>query len=462
MKKILKLKGELVLYVLISGITAFILSIILKEYVMGSFLNNFKSSTNYAQNNIINTNEYDELKNMNMKDSNKLQKFLDDEFTKYTMSYTIFIVQKNGHVLASTNKEIKAIDSSKIVVGSTNFKFLNETRKNLVKITRCDYLKDECYLYYIYIGYGVLENDYIINLMIIIIFIITFLILIWPKISYISNIKSTIRSIAKGNLYERVNLKYKNELGELAEDVNYMASKIEKEDRTKREFLTNISHDLRTPLTTMLGYVNMIKNNKYNSKEELNNYTDIINKKGLYLKNMLDDFFQYSKLSSKDIIVERQCLELNELARQIAQEYEYEFRQKCLILSLKLPEDIIYINIDPKLYLRAINNLLSNALKYSKHNTSVEFTINREKYNNEFYGGVILISNIPDEVINNHELEDFFERLYKKDLSRQNEGSGLGLSIVKNIINIHNDFIKIYKKDDRLFFKVYVREINVE
>lgn len=75
MKKILKLKGELVLYVLISGITAFILSIILKEYVMGSFLNNFKSSTNYAQNNIINTNEYDELKNMNMKDSNKLQKF---------------------------------------------------------------------------------------------------------------------------------------------------------------------------------------------------------------------------------------------------------------------------------------------------------------------------------------------------------------------------------------------------
>ncbi|WP_242831598.1 HAMP domain-containing sensor histidine kinase [Clostridium botulinum] len=411
------------------------------------------------QNNVISTSEYAELKNMDMKDSNKLQKFLDDEFIKYSMSYTIFIVQKNGHVLASTNKEIKTIDPSKIVIGSKKLKFLDETRKNLVKITRCDYLKNGCYLYYIYVGYGVLENDYIIQLMIIIIFIITFLVLIWPKISYISNIKSTIRSIAKGNLYERVNLKYKNELGELAEDVNYMALKIEKEDKIKRQFLTNISHDLRTPLTTMLGYINMIKNNKYTSKDELNNYTDIINKKGLYLKDMLDDFFQYSKLSSKDIVVERQCLELNELARQIAQEYEYEFTQKCLILSLKLPADIIYINIDPKLYLRAINNLLSNALKYSKHNTSVEFTINREKYNNEFYG-VVLISNIPNEVINNDELEDFFERLYKKDLSRQNGGSGLGLSIVKNIIKIHDDFIKVYKKNDRLFFKIYIKEIK--
>ncbi|MBN3410322.1 two-component sensor histidine kinase [Clostridium botulinum] len=459
MKKILKLKGELVLYVLISCIISFILSIFLKEYVIGSFLNNFKSSTNYVQNNVISTSEYAELKNMDMKDSNKLQKFLDDEFIKYSMSYTIFIVQKNGHVLASTNKEIKTIDPSKIVIGSKKFKFLDETRKNLVKITRCDYLKNGCYLYYIYVGYGVLENDYIIQLMIIIIFIITFLVLIWPKISYISNIKSTIRSIAKGNLYERVNLKYKNELGELAEDVNYMALKIEKEDKIKRQFLTNISHDLRTPLTTMLGYINMIKNNKYTSKDELNNYTDIINKKGLYLKDMLDDFFQYSKLSSKDIVVERQCLELNELARQIAQEYEYEFTQKCLILSLKLPADIIYINIDPKLYLRAINNLLSNALKYSKHNTSVEFTINREKYNNEFYG-VVLISNIPNEVINNDELEDFFERLYKKDLSRQNGGSGLGLSIVKNIIKIHGDFIKVYKKNDRLFFKIYIKEIK--
>ncbi|GAE00771.1 His Kinase A (phosphoacceptor) domain protein [Clostridium botulinum B str. Osaka05] len=459
MKKILKLKGELVLYVLISCIISFILSIFLKEYVIGSFLNNFKSSTNYVQNNVISTSEYAELKNMDMKDSNKLQKFLDDEFIKYSMSYTIFIVQKNGHVLASTNKEIKTIDPSKIVIGSKKLKFLDETRKNLVKITRCDYLKNGCYLYYIYVGYGVLENDYIIQLMIIIIFIITFLVLIWPKISYISNIKSTIRSIAKGNLYERVNLKYKNELGELAEDVNYMALKIEKEDKIKRQFLTNISHDLRTPLTTMLGYINMIKNNKYTSKDELNNYTDIINKKGLYLKDMLDDFFQYSKLSSKDIVVERQCLELNELARQIAQEYEYEFTQKCLILSLKLPADIIYINIDPKLYLRAINNLLSNALKYSKHNTSVEFTINREKYNNEFYG-VVLISNIPNEVINNDELEDFFERLYKKDLSRQNGGSGLGLSIVKNIIKIHDDFIKVYKKNDRLFFKIYIKEIK--
>ncbi|WP_242655085.1 sensor histidine kinase [Clostridium carboxidivorans] len=105
--------------------------------------------------------------------------------------------------------------------------------------------------------------------------------------------------------------------------------------------------------------------------------------------------------------------------------------------------------------LRAVNNLLSNALKYSKYNTSVEFNISKEKYNNKFYA-IISVSNIPEEPITDNEIENFFERLYKKDLSRQKEGSGLGLSIVKDIIKIHGGFVKTYKENDRLFFKIYM------
>ncbi|OFI05992.1 sensor histidine kinase YycG [Clostridium acetireducens DSM 10703] len=80
-----------------------------------------------------------------------------------------------------------------------------------------------------------------------------------------------------------------------------MASELEKEDEKRKEFLTNISHDLRTPLISILGYLNMIKEEKYEDEKELESYIDKINNKSLFLKSMLDDFFQYSKLSSRDI-----------------------------------------------------------------------------------------------------------------------------------------------------------------
>lgn len=451
MKRIFKLRSELVFSAVISYIIAILFAIILKEFILGSFLNNFKNTTEYVHDDMITGIEY-QLKNMNINDSNKVQKYMDKE---NSILYLISIVHKDGKVIASNNKQIKSIDANEVIDGKKTFKFLNGNRKNLVKITRCDYLKDGCYLYYIYVGYGKLENGNIVGIMTGIIFIIVFFLIIWRRISYISKIKSTVRSIAEGNLYERVPLKYKNELRELAEDINYMTSEMEKEDKKRSEFLTNISHDLRTPLTTILGYINMIKNGKYVSKDELNSYVDIMNKKGLYLKNILDDFFQYSKLSSKDIVLEKQKIELNELARQIVQEEEDEFIKNNLILSINLMQEFIYIYVDPNLFLRAVNNLLSNALKYSKNNTSVEFNISKEKYNNKFYA-IISVSNIPEEPITDNEIENFFQRLYKKDLSRQKEGSGLGLSIVKDIIKIHGGFVKTYKENDKLFLKIYM------
>lgn len=294
----------------------------------------------------------------------------------------------------------------------------------------------------------------IVGIMTIIVFIIIFFLSIWRRISYVSKIKSTVRNIAEGNLYSPVPLKYKNELRELAEDINYMASKIEKEEKNRNAFLTNIAHDLRTPLTTILGYVSMIKNDKYESKDELNNYIDIMEKKGAYLKNMLDDFFEYSKLSSNDIVLEKQGLEVNELARQIFEEEEEEFIQNGLKLSLDLPQESIYIEAEPNLFLRAVNNLLINALKYSKENTIVQFSVNKEIFHNRFYA-VLWISNIPYDLISDNDLENLFERLYKKDLSRQKEGSGLGLSIVKNIIRLHGGFVKVYKESNKLVFKIY-------
>ncbi|KAA8668585.1 HAMP domain-containing sensor histidine kinase [Clostridium sp. HV4-5-A1G] len=451
MKRIFKLRSELAFSAVFSVIISLVLAVFLREFVLGSFLNSYNGTPEYIYKNMIAPVEQD-LKNMDMNNSGKLQKYMDRE---YSMTYFIFVVRKDGGVIASNNREIKSIDNDQIENGKRTFKFLNAHRDNLVKITRCDYLKDGYYLYYIYTGYGKLDNSNIVGVMAILIFIIVFFTLIWKRISYISKIKSTVRSIAEGDLSERVPLKYKNELRELSEDINYMASRIEGEEKNRNEFLTNISHDLRTPLTTILGYIDMIKNGKYDSKRELEDYIDIMNKKGLYLKSMLDDFFEYSKLSSKDIILERQCLELNELARQVAEEEEDEFIRKGLKLSLKLPQESIGIKADPNLFLRAVNNLLSNALKYSKDGTIVEFNVSREKYNDSFYS-VVSVSNVPETPIGDEDIENFFERLYKGDLSRKKEGSGLGLSIVREIVKHHGGFVKACRENEKLVFKIFM------
>ncbi|WP_175412978.1 HAMP domain-containing sensor histidine kinase [Clostridium sp. AWRP] len=454
LKRIFKLRSELVFCAILSGLISFMLVVFLKEYILGSFLNNYKDASAYINKRIVSRIE-DNLKNMDINNSSKLQKYMDRE---YNMLCYIFVVKKDGTVIAANNREIKNIDIHEIVDGKNTFKFLDSGSDSLFKTTRCDYLKDGYYLYYIYIGYGRLDNENSIGILWIVTFAIIFFLLIWKRISYISKIKSTVKNMAEGRLSNRVPLKYKNELGELAEDINYMASKIEKEEKSRNEFMTNISHDLRTPLTTILGYINMIKNNKYESKGELDNYVDIMDKKGIYLKNMLDDFFEYSKLSSNDIILEKQKLELNELARQIVEEEEDEFTQKGLKLSINLPQESIYIEADPNLFLRAVNNLLSNALKYSMENTVVEFNISKEIFNNTPYA-VLSVSNIPNDPISKNDLENFFERLYKKDSSRQKEGSGLGLSIIKNIVKLHGGFVKAYEEKDRLFFKIYIRYI---
>lgn len=255
----------------------------------------------------------------------------------------------------------------------------------------------------------------------------------------------------------RAPVKYKNELGELAENINFMAFELEKEDRKRSEFLTNISHDLRTPLTTILGYIDMIKKEKYDSRDELNKYINIIERKGIFLRTMLEDFFQYSKLTSKDIALNIESLELNELGRQIFQDEESGFNEKSLRLEVELSKQPVYIYGDSDLIGRAVNNLLSNSLKYSKTNTVVKIKISKEKLNNVSYG-VFSVSNVPRETVSEVEVDSFFERLYKKDQSRHEEGSGLGLSIVKDIVKLHGGIIKGYKEKEELIFKLFIKE----
>ncbi|WP_027624601.1 sensor histidine kinase [Clostridium lundense] len=452
MKKIASLKIELVLFAVIS--------LIISVSVFVYFVRNAKLVSDKSDKekiefvNSINLNYFEkDLKKIDLKDKNIYEK-LDNMFIEHGVQF--YIVKKDGEVVASPNKDIKNIDADKIIDGKREIINL-KAGKNMAQVTGCDYLKDGCYVYFSCLGRA--NSDGVAVLAGIFTFIIVFTLFNLGRINYILSIKKSIKIITQGQLSHRVQLKYRNELRELAEDINYMASELEREDEKRKEFLTNISHDLRTPLTSILGYLKMIKEEKYEDEKELEGYIDKINNKSLFLKSMLDDFFQYSKLSSRDIEFNKENIYIQELIRQLVEEEEPVFQNNDLLLCSTLLKEPINIEGDGELLVRAVNNLLSNALKYSKKNTAVTIEVYKEIIEKHIFA-VISISNVPKEHIDEEEIESFFERLYKKDKSRSKQGSGLGLSIVKEILKIHNGYIKGSIEDGKVVFKLFIKMHN--
>ncbi|MDP4176770.1 MAG: HAMP domain-containing sensor histidine kinase [Bacillota bacterium] len=452
MKRIVSLRAELVIIAALTIVFSFFVGMIAKGFGVASYSKSPDYRMNYIYSGGVAPVEK-KLKKENMSDPIELQKFLDKEGS-FEIGYNLCITDSEGNVIAASNKDVKKIDRDKIQAGGRHYAVSPDNNEGSFKVDGCDYLKEGYYLYYSYLGYG--KDDQLAALWALVGFVILFLILIWRRVSYISRMKSAVNNIAEGNLSYRVPLKYRDELRELAEGINYMASELENEEKKRNEFLTNISHDLRTPLTTILGYIDMIKKEKYDSKEEMAKYINVMERKGVFLRKMLEDFFQYSKLASKDIELNFSRIELNEVGRQVFEDECTAFEEKRLKLSLKLSQEPIYTEVDQELFIRAISNLISNALKYSKADTTVMINVSGQKLNNLSYG-VFSISNVPKEPISKEELISFFERLYKKDKARHEEGSGLGLSIVKDIVELHGGNVKGTIEGERLIIKINVK-----
>lgn len=442
---------ELVIIMLISLAISLSLAIFIRNQGLG-----FQGSDKTARIKKVYSECISELKmdlmQCDLNDINKVKEQMKKKYS-FLVGYEFYIVDKSGKVITGSNDDILGIDSTKIMDGKKEYAE-SKINKNIFKITGCEYLRDNHYLYYVYLKYD--ESDTGMLVCALIGALLCFLILIWGRVSYISDIRIAVAQIAKGDMTYRVPYRYRNELRGLAEDINQMANTLESEEQKKNEFLTNISHDIRTPLTTLLGYMEMIREGKYDTEEELNTYMDIMERKGTFLASMLEDFFQYSKLASGDIKINNERFELNELLRQLYEDEEDEFTKNTLTLELELHKEPIYCCGDTELLARVVNNLLINALKYSKLNSTVLMKSAIEKVEHVNYGAFI-ISNIPKAEIADEETVLLFNRLYKRDDSRSEEGSGLGLSIVKSIIRLHGGMVKGYKEGENLIFMVLLK-----
>lgn len=182
-------------------------------------------------------------------------------------------------------------------------------------------------------------------------------------------------------------------------------------------------------------------------------YISVINNKGNYLKNMLDDFFDYAKMSSKDIELRKAEVNLNELVMQLLDCEEINFKEKKINLQMELEKKTVHTFADPNLIARAFNNLISNAVKYSKECETIKVILEEKNINDITYG-VFSISNIPKNNISKKEISNLFERLYKVDKSRKEDGSGLGLAITQQIVKAHNGFIGVELISNKIVFSI--------
>ncbi|MGF9965233.1 HAMP domain-containing sensor histidine kinase [Bacillus rhizoplanae] len=279
----------------------------------------------------------------------------------------------------------------------------------------------------------------------VIVFIFSFFYITKRKMKQIEAMAQGVKEIAKGNLAYRIEEKGQDELTLLTENINHMAEEIrvniEKErkiEKQKSELITNVSHDLRTPLTSIMGYLRLLSDAKYENKEQYDEYVRIAFSKSEQLKNLIEDLFEYTKLTNEKITLEKQEVCVNELLDQLIEELVPQAEEHHLSFVKEFPEERLYAALDSEKIVRVFDNLLMNAIKYSKDEGEITVSLQKQRRNI-----CISVANHSEE-FTKEELENVFERFYKKDQSRSrvSEGSGLGLAIAKSIVEMQGGEIR--------------------
>lgn len=280
------------------------------------------------------------------------------------------------------------------------------------------------------------------------------------KVKYIKTISSGIGVMSQGQLNYSIPVKGVDELSLLASDINDMSSnlksKIEEEkaaEKMKSELITNVSHDLRTPLTALIAYLKLLEDEKIET-DDRQKFVSIATEKAENIKILIDDLFEYSKLESGGAKLNTSKVNIIEIIEQCIGEFSIISKDKNINFSKKYNINNIQLNIDPFMIGRVFENLISNAIKYSEGNSSVDIGIVDEGTHT-----IISFSNYAKN-ISGEEKEKLFERFYRGDKSRNSEtgGAGLGLSIAKSIINLHQGEIWLEVQED--VFTVYIKLPN--
>lgn len=251
--------------------------------------------------------------------------------------------------------------------------------------------------------------------------------------------------IADGHFDHRIPFVVKTDLQKVIDSINALVdstvASMEEErqiEQSKDDLITNVSHDIRTPLTSIIGYLGLLKSSELN--EDQTKYIQIAYDKALQMKALAEDLFEYTTLrSSTNNKLVLAPLHVNSMLEQVAAGFELEAEKKTITFNvITRPRDLV-IDADAKMIVRMLNNLISNALKYGHGATEINLIANR--VNNKF---VELRVENNGEQIPKKSLQKIFDRFYRVESSRnlKTGGTGLGLAITKSIVDLHSGTIK--------------------
>ena len=271
------------------------------------------------------------------------------------------------------------------------------------------------------------------------------------------HILAELHYIAQGHLDHRIPFRLKGNQQHVITSVNALVDSAVQSmnderqiEKSKDELITNVSHDLRTPLTSIIGYLRLIEDKQYHSEEEIIKYAHIAYEKSKQMKNLVEDLFEFTKVQQHGAPVNIMTVDLSQLLEQVSASFELEGQKRGIEVTSMTEPEPLKLSADPEKLGRVFSNLVSNALKYGNGASYIKIEAHQ-------HGDQVQIQVKNDGTkIPADSLSHLFERFYRVESSRSKAtgGTGLGLAIVKSIVDLHYGKVSVTSDDNETVFTV--------
>ena len=275
----------------------------------------------------------------------------------------------------------------------------------------------------------------------------------------LAHILDYLKYIAQGHYEIRIPQTDLGEMDEVVSSINHLVDStvraIEEErkiEKSKDELITNIGHDIRTPLTSVIGYLGLIENQQYHSQEELARYAHVAYRKAQQMQSLVQDLFTYTATRQTTTEISPVQVQVLRFMEQLVADFELSAREKTIDLRLDIRPKNLVASFDVDKMARVFHNLLSNALKYGIGAHYIELLA----YQEEDY--IYFKVKNDGQPLDKSELEDIFQRSYRADQSRSanQPGTGLGLAIVRNIVELHHGRVYAEVEGKKTIFTIEI------
>ncbi len=386
-----------------------------------------------------------------------------EQLQGYMNDYTLYIMDDDGHVIYPETYAV-TLDRARLID-----KVHNGRESNRINVLAP--LVIEGVVHHVFIEGSVREewvryHNNLPNVIGSIVGIGLFIYLIFKltskKIRYMEYLSECLDKIAGGNLDYRIEIQGHDELAGVASNMQRMQEQLKMQmakrdqaEHSKNELITNVAHDLRTPLTSIIGYIGLVKDKGYQETEEAARYLAIAYSKSERLKMLIEDLFEYTKLTSRDTALKKETISLTVLLQQLIEECYPQCEAKGIRMVLDVKSEDNSVCVDVLKMARVFDNLLSNAIKYNSTKSPVMIVVQSQK------GAVYATVRNRCEAMSEGEVKQLYERFYRTDASRNSRtgGSGLGLAIAKYIVESHQGKLWTQLDGDIISFTVKLEQV---